>query len=345
VKNDYIFNMVKRIYLQIIFWLIIAGINVGFTIYFLPLKIVFLSTLFVLCFQTLVFYTNSYLLFPRYFSLTKTGRFVVITAVFILLVTLCQTYLDYFYFSKIITKQLPYAKPHLMMISMRTFFWLLFIDVISTVFMMQNQIRKHVEQTQQIQTEKLNTELKLLKAQINPHFIFNTLNNIYSLTYMKSKKAPESVLKLSQMLRYVIEECEQERVSLKSEIEYIENYIAFQQMKSPEKQNISFDYTNAEQNALLPPMLFIPFIENSFKYSKIEEFQEAFIKIELATTPDEINFKIRNSIPLSKNNRPGAGTGIENVRKRLRIIFPHKHTLQILEENQEFYVHLTLNTK
>ena len=334
--------MLKRIYVQIIFWLIIAGINIGFGVYFLPVKIIILSTLFVLFFQAVVFYINSYMLFPRYFSLTNTWRFIAITAVFILFVTLCQTLLDYYIFSRLIFKELPFPKPHMMMVFMRCFFWLLFIDIFSTVFMMQDRIRKQAEQTQQIKAEKLNTELKLLKTQINPHFIFNALNNIYSFTYLKSEKAPESVLKLSHMLRYVIEECDQEKVSLKSEIDYIENYCAFLQMKSPEQQKISFDYAHADPDVMIPPMLFIPFIENSFKYSKIEEFPEAFVDIELTTNRENIDFKIRNSIPAGRRTKPGAGTGIENVKKRLAILYPQRHTLRIEEDNDLFAVHLTL---
>lgn len=341
-------NMFKRIYLHILFWLIIIGINIGFTIYFFPLTIIIITALFVLIFQALVFYINTYVLFPRFFSLTNTWRFILITAAFILFVTLCQSLTDYYYLSKIISKLLrqgPFFKPHPMMIFTRNFFWLVFIDVISTVFMMQGRIRKQTEQTQQIKAEKLNTELKLLKAQINPHFIFNTLNNIYSLTYLKSDKAPESVLKLSQMLRYVIEDCEQEKVSLKSEIEYIESYIAFQQMKSPNEMNISFDYSQADTDVLIEPMLFIPFVENSFKYSKIEEYPQAFIKIELTTGPGKINFKISNSIPNLNHNKPGAGTGIDNVRKRLDIIFPQKHSLEIQNKDNRYAVNLSLTIK
>ena len=106
--------------------------------------------------------------------------------------------------------------------------------MISTVYMMQDKIRQQIEHTQKIKAEKLDTELK---AQINPHFIFNALNNIYSLSYQKSNKAPESILQLSQMLRYVIEDCQNEHVSLSSEIEYIKNYIAFRKMISPKEQN------------------------------------------------------------------------------------------------------------
>ncbi|MBN1154416.1 sensor histidine kinase [candidate division KSB1 bacterium] len=335
----------KRIYVHIIFWLIIAGINFGFGLYFLPLKSGIQLTLFYLLFQALVFYINSYLLFPRYFSLENTGRFMLITAAFIILVTISQSLTDYYYISRLVFKHIPPRKPHFMMIFMRSFFWLIFIDMISTVFMMQDRIRKQAENTQQIISEKLNTELKLLKAQINPHFMFNTLNNIYSLAYMKSDRAPESVLKLSQMMRYVIEDCESERVTLKSEIEYIENYIAFQQMKSPEEQRITFDYSRADHDSLIPPMLFIPFIENSFKYSKIEECQDAFIDIVLTSDQDEIAFDIRNSIANSIKQQPGAGTGIDNVKKRLEIIFPQKHSLTIDHEKNEFYVHLRLFLK
>ncbi|MBN1997949.1 sensor histidine kinase [candidate division KSB1 bacterium] len=334
--------MFKRIYFQIIFWAIIAGINIGFTVYFLPLRTIILSTLFVLFFQMFVFYFNVGVLFPRYFSLKNTGRFVLITAAFIVFVTLCQTMADYYYFSKLILKGGPFGRPHMMMILMRSFFWLSFIDMISTVYMMQNRIREQSEQTQRLIAEKLNTELKLLKAQINPHFIFNTLNNIYSLSYMKSEKAPEGILKLSQMLRYVIEECEGEKVTLKSEIEYIENYIAFQKMKTPNEQNIFFEYFNTDSEILIPPMLFMPFIENSFKYSKIEEQPQSFIKIKLTTDHQKINFTIRNSVPKSGRPKPGAGTGIDNVKKRLNIIFPDKHTLSIHQENNEFIVDLRL---
>ncbi len=299
----------------------------------------------MLFFQVLVFYINSLVLFPRFFSLSNNTRFFAVSTAFIILVTVCQTWVDYQYFSKLLMPQFPLNIQQLMMILMRYFFWLLFIDIVSTLFRMQGRIRQQAEQTQQIIAEKLNTELKLLKAQINPHFIFNALNNIYSLTYMKSPKAPASVLKLSQMLRYVIEECANEKVTLKSEIEYIESYIAFQQMKSPLEQNITFDYSHAEQEILIAPMLFIPFIENSCKYSKVEENPDAFIKINLSTGPDELLFSITNSIPVTGRHKPGAGTGIENVKKRLEIIFPQKYALDIREESNEFKVKLTLTLK
>ena len=337
-------NIMKRIYLQIIFWLIIAGINIGFGIYFLPIRTVILTTLFVLFFQALVFYINTILVFPRIFSMSNIWRFIFFSAIFILLITMFQSCADYYYFSKIIFKEFTY-KPPFLTIFMRSFFWLTFIDMISTLYMMQDHIRKQAEQTQQIKAEKLDTELKLLKAQINPHFLFNTLNNIYSLTYMKSEKAPESVLKLSQMLRYVIEDCTREKVALESEIEYIENYIAFQKMKTPDVQNVTFEYSKAKPDVLISPMLFIPFIENSYKYSKIDENPDAWIHIELTTTPDTIGFQVRNYIPASNAHNHGSGTGIENVKKRLEIMYPDRHSLLIKHNNHEYQVYLGISVK
>ena len=179
-----------------------------------------------------------------------------------------------------------------------------------------------------------------MKAQINPHFIFNALNNIYSLTYTKSENAPDSILKLSQMLRYVLEECSYDRVSLNSEIEYIENFIGFQRMKSPNEQDIIFKNNSVDANKLIAPMLFIPFIENSFKYSKIEDTEGAFVYIRLDSDQQNVSFEIRNSIPDSVHIRPGAGMGIENVKQRLNIIYPGNHTLEIREENHEYCVNL-----
>jgi hypothetical protein len=335
--------MLKRLSFHILFWTIIAGIHLSFVIRFLPPRTALLSTLTVLVFQALTFYVNIRILFPRFFSLSRAGRFFLISILFVVAVTLAQILLEYFYLSRWMMGQGPPLQPKMIpMMFMRSVFWILFMDLTGTVFMMQDRMREQTEQTQKMAAEKLATELKLLKSQINPHFIFNALNNIYSLAYMKSEKAAESVLKLSGMLRYVIEECEQEKVPLRSEIEYIQNYIAFQKMKSPEEQDIGFDCSGADPNVLIAPMLFNPLIENSFKYSKIAETRKAFIRIGLKTDGNELHFRILNSVPDGTRMQPGAGTGLKNVRQRLEIIYPEKHGLDIEDRGTEFGVHLRL---
>jgi len=219
------------------------------------------------------------------------------------------------------------------------FGFVLFIDYI---IHFANESKDYKIKEKQLREEKLDTELKLLKAQINPHFIFNALNNIYSLTYMKSENAPESVLKLSEMLRYVFYDCSNDNVPLTSEIHYIENFIAFQQMKTRYTQNISMQIDLKAGNPQIAPMLYIPFIENAFKYSRIEEVEDSYVNIIIKEDPGKVVFIIRNSIPEKNKPLPGSGMGIKNVKHRLKIIYPGTHTLTTNESNDEFNLKLCI---
>jgi len=221
------------------------------------------------------------------------------------------------------------------------FGFVLFIDYI---IHLANASKDFKIREKQLREEKLNTELKLLKAQINPHFIFNALNNIYSLTYMKSENAPVSVLKLSEMLRYVFYDCSNDKVSLTSEINYIENFIAFQQMKSKYTQNISMQIDIKMGNQQIAPMLYIPFIENAFKYSQIEEIEDAYVNILIKEESNNLIFIIKNSIPEQNKSSSGSGTGIKNVKHRLNLIYPENHILNIKEHNNEYSVELVIKT-
>ena len=219
--------------------------------------------------------------------------------------------------------------------------YLMFIFFISLVFSL---IRKTSEQEQarkQLSREKSDTEIRLLKAQINPHFIFNSLNNIYSLSYSKSDDAPEAVLKLSDMLRYVYYDCNRDEVSLGAEIEYIRNYMAFQQMKSPHEQDIELLTEGIDESFRIAPMLFIPFVENAFKYSKIEDQQDAWVKMRLSTEEGKLCFHIRNTHP-ENGKIPGSGMGVQNVRNRLELTYPGTSQLEIKDENGVFEVHMKI---
>ena len=226
---------------------------------------------------------------------------------------------------------------------MRVFFTTSFVYFIATSVNLFAYNQRLIENERLLNKEKLETELKLLKAQINPHFIFNSLNNIYSLTYMKSNNAPEAVLKLSEMLRYVFYDCSKERVFLSSEIKYIDNFIAFQQMKSDHKQNITLKSDLGVNNIEIAPMLFIPFIENAFKYSRIEETKDAYVRIGIEKINKKLLFVIENSFEEGNKPMQGSGTGIKNVQHRLSIIYPEKHTLTISGKDNKFCVELIID--
>ncbi len=301
-----------------------------------------LSTAINLSFYSLIFYTNTLIIFPKFYNTTNNTKYLVISFLLILLFTIGYVEMDYYImFPRTHTGDRP---PNIrVMIGTKAFFWHLLLIMTGSVYIIQQRLREQLILGKEIKEQKLNTELKLLKSQINPHFLFNALNNIYSLSYMKSEKAPESILKLSSMLRYVIEDCVNETVPIQSEVEYIQNYIAFQKIKAPQIEDVSFIFDQDAANIKIAPMLFIPFLENSFKYSKIEELEEAYINIRIKTIkPNKLYFEIENSIPLEKRAKKGAGTGILNVKHRLAILYSRKHELSLEEKNNRFIVKLEI---
>ncbi|WP_276390990.1 sensor histidine kinase [Eudoraea chungangensis] len=202
--------------------------------------------------------------------------------------------------------------------------------------------QKKDKETVKNKNEALKTELKLLKSQINPHFLFNSLNNIYALSVINSDKTQQSISYLSDMLRYVLYECEQERVPLSKEITYIENYIKLYALKSSRPFPISTDFDIQDGTIMVAPMLFIPFMENALKHSNIEKRQGTFIKIAIKATNAEVQLRIENSIPKETIYKDKVGgIGLENVKRRLQILYPQKHTLHI-HNNGTFIVKLVI---
>lgn len=191
--------------------------------------------------------------------------------------------------------------------------------------------------------EALQTELKLLKSQINPHFLFNALNNIYALSAIDSGRTQQSISYLSDMLRYVLYECEQEIVPLYKEIDYIENYIKLFSLKSSKTYPIATTFSIENQNVEIVPMLLIPFLENALKHSNIEKITGTFINLKITATSNHIDFEIENSKPEVKIVKDDVGgIGIDNVKKRLAILYPNRHNLSINETSKAFKVNLKL---
>ncbi|APQ19015.1 sensor histidine kinase [Maribacter hydrothermalis] len=191
--------------------------------------------------------------------------------------------------------------------------------------------------------EALQTELKLLKSQINPHFLFNALNNIYALSAIDSGRTQQSISYLSDMLRYVLYECEQEIVPLYKEIDYIENYIKLFSLKSSKIYPITTTFSIENQNVEIVPMLLIPFLENALKHSNIEKIKGTFINLKITATSNFIDFEIENSKPEVKIIKDDiGGIGIDNVKKRLAILYPDRHHLTINKTSQAFKVNLKL---
>jgi len=201
------------------------------------------------------------------------------------------------------------------------------------------------EQWQTTKDQMLNTEISFLKAQINPHFLFNTLNSIYALTLVKSEHAPDAVVKLSGMMRYSVSEANQSQVSLASEISYISNYIELQKLRITDKIVITFDVTGDPENKDIAPFLLIPFVENAFKYGvNSEENSDIWIKIEINDTDLQMQIE-NNKVFVRKTKDYGASIGIKNTKKRLQLLYPGAHLLKIRDGKYDFTVSLYIKFK
>ena len=194
-----------------------------------------------------------------------------------------------------------------------------------------------------IETEKLNTELSFLKSQINPHFLFNTLNNIYSLAVVKSDATAAAVMKLSAIMRYVLSDTKQHLVPLEKEIEFIQHYIDLQKFRLTDKIKINFKVTGEQAGKQIAPLIFMPFVENAFKYG-ISAREDSEINISIDIRQQVIEFESDNRIlstetDTDKNN----SIGLKNTRRRLEILYADKHSLDIIRKDGHFYVHLKIS--
>jgi sensor histidine kinase YesM len=195
----------------------------------------------------------------------------------------------------------------------------------------------------QTEKEKHNAQIAILKSQINPHFLFNTLNNIYATAIDTSPKTADMIDKLSEMMRYTMKDTQQDFVTLEDEINYIDNFIALQKMRLDKSVKVEYQNMEAIPNLSIAPMLLIPFIENAFKYGVNTE-QKSRISINLSMNKTELLLSISNTkVPIQKEITEKNGLGIENTKHRLNLIYPSNHLLVINDGEKEFSISLHIN--
>lgn len=210
---------------------------------------------------------------------------------------------------------------------------------------------KHQETTQrlqqtaqQLEREKLGAELKLLKSQINPHFLFNTLNNLYALTINQSNKAPLMVHRLSELMSYMLYDSNQSEVLLEKEIQYIKNYIDLEKIRYGHRLEVKFNIYGEADGIMIAPLLLLPLVENSFKHGARNQLNGGWIHIDLEIQKTRITFKVENSKPDFEDgqNAPG-GIGLSNVRRRLDHLYKENHSLQLFDESDTHMAVLKLH--
>jgi two-component system LytT family sensor kinase len=220
------------------------------------------------------------------------------------------------------------------------------IIAISTSIKVTEQWYTNEKERKEIQTQKLSAELSLLKQQINPHFFFNTLNSIYSLASRKSEKTPEAIIKLSELMRYIIYESDKEFVPLRKELEYISNYVQLQRLRIKDEVEVLFTTAGEFNDIMIEPMLLLPFIENAFKHG-IDYSQSGKILISVSVSISNLLLVVENpSIKKQKSMiEESSGKGLANSRKRLELLYPDQHELIISDGNDSFRIELKLNLR
>jgi sensor histidine kinase YesM len=202
---------------------------------------------------------------------------------------------------------------------------------------------KNERQKKEMEAEKLTSELAFLKSQINPHFLFNTLNNICSLARKKSDDTENAIIKLSQIMRYMLQDSRDEKVNLEMEVEYLQSFIDLQRMRLPDSVKIEFSIEGKPELITLEPLLLIPFVENAFKHG-ITYHGNSDIHIHLNASGNTLLFRVTNNIARKGDEQvePGSGIGLKNVIRRLELLYPGHHELSLKENNDQYHVELNI---
>jgi sensor histidine kinase YesM len=199
------------------------------------------------------------------------------------------------------------------------------------------------KETEQLGKKKTKAELQLLKAQVHPHFLFNTLNNIYFFTLTNSTQAPVIIKKLSGLLNYILNECDQPLVPLEKEIKMLQDYMTLEKIRYAEQMQMTIEIDNSSDAKMIVPLLLIPFVENSFKHGASKMIEEPWVKLKIYVENNQLHFMITNSKPSSNEAAMSKGNiGLKNVRKRLELLYPQTHQLKIADESDSYTVELIL---
>lgn len=339
----------KTILTHSIFWLIYGGLMVLFfdSMPHHSTSEAVIKTSELMTFQMILVYLNWFYLVPRLFANKKYWQYFLVVLLLTSIAVACLLWIraNFHHGPEQMVKRRHVRKLfHKLLFHRTSFEGLSLISVLFLSTAYQSIQIAHRKTTEAIESmnEKLATEMKFLKSQINPHFLFNALHNIYTLSFLKSEKAPDMILKLSDMLRYNIYDCSAEKVLLKKEVDYLNNYIELQRLKDNDL-NVTIEIGQIDEQCKIAPMLLIPFLENSFKHSKIEDVKAGWIRMQLFTDQYGIHFHIANSIPEGNFVKDSqGGIGLQNVKRRLELLYPSAYELDISNQDQIFSVSLQI---
>ena len=328
---------IQQLLRHLLFWMIIVTYfawGFGFGVNY---KVSFLNASFYLPGFILIVYSLVYFLIPRYLINKKYVQFF---AGLFLVLAICAFY------SWLVQLKLSAnsAFSGFTMTTGRTILPFIHVAGIAISINLLNYWYRQKQKTAEAQKETMAAEIDLLKSQLHPHFLFNTLNNLYAYTLENSEKAPEIILKLSNLLRFMIYESNVAYIPLDKEISLLQQYIELEQLRYSDRLDISFTLSGDLYRQEIAPLLLLPFLENAFKHGISQQLEQCWISFDLRLAGSLLYFKLINSKDKddTSNFTEASGLGLQNVKRRLELLYPGRYKLETLEKEEIFIVNLEL---
>tara|TARA_R100001377_G_C3191475_1_gene110792 strand:+ start:272 stop:1324 length:1053 start_codon:yes stop_codon:yes gene_type:complete len=346
--NKLILKAFVRVLLHLLFW---CGVLLFFTKFFSAKNENFndtlLFSLFIMPITIATTYVSAYKLIPDYLITKRYLQFVLYSLYTLIIsgyVIMLSVFFSLIYLANFQYEAMNPVTRNIFIITSGVY---LVVILVSAFKLLQLNL-KHTEKTKKLENKILETQLKLkeqelqyLKMQIHPHFLFNTLNTMYGFALKKADETPEMILKLSNLLDYLLYQVDKPFVLLTEEIHHIEDYIALENLRFNDTLDVNFNCDNIPETTKIAPMLLLPFVENSFKHGRLKAGKLS-IHIELKVEGNQIVFSIENTSSKIENTKDGIG--LQNIQKRLDLLYKNQYHLTILNSDDLFKVRLTLKT-
>jgi len=290
-------------------------------------------------FAALLSYVNYFTFLPRLLAKADKWKYIIQFIVFFAIIISLRIYLERDVLSVSTNREgYLYSMRFIVQVVTSNLFIVIFVGMLRFAedwFELEAR-RKEIEH------EKLAAELNFLKAQINPHFLFNTLNNLYYLAYSKSENTTEVVAKLSQMMRYMIYDSNHPNVLLSKEIEYMQNYISLERLRLNDQIPIKFENTGTPENLRITPLIFITFLENAFKHGVSNSNPKAWVNVTIELQGKQCIYTVENSLVEKQESTEKSGIGLKNVKRRLELSYPNQYKLITEDKKDVYLIQLTL---
>jgi len=335
-----------KILLHILYWasfVLVFGIIWGS--YSMNFRATLTTELVSLPIRMAVVYATIYLLLPRYYYTSRLPLFIAAFVTALLAAAVLQRVVE----NTIILPRflsdwgvLPISNPIAILRNILNFNIYLALPFVVSILTHVSRVQ---HRQQEAEKEKLEAELSLLKNQIQPHFLFNTLNNIYSLSLKGSSESVGLILKFSDLLRYMLYETESSHVSLEKEVAFIRSYVEIEAMRSGDRTDVTFTTTGDFSGVNLPPMLLFPYVENAFKHCDAPAGEMTRIRIDLVCSEGRIDLTVENSVRPERRHAPSdsRGIGLSNVRRRTALLFPGRHEIDVSHTDSSYLTRLTIH--